>query len=77
MLLVKSVIFLLISFLFISRIVDKYSEYIELGHTNILGIDWQGNYALIALAVVGILAGILFVMAIQNIFLFFKNRNTE
>jgi len=76
MLLVKSILFLLISLLFISRLVAKYAEYSELGYTNILGVVWQGNFALIALGGVAILTIILMFMAARDIYRFFTKNKT-
>lgn len=74
--LARGIIYLLVFVLFVSRLIPKYSEFRETNQVSLLGIDWQGNIALLILLGVAVLAIVLLVIGTKNIYQFlFTDRN--
>ena len=73
----KGIIFSLIFALFISRLIPKYIEYRETNIVNLLGVDWEGNMALLVLFGVMLLGIAVLAIALQSFFLYFTDTNKE
>ena len=73
-LLFKGIIFLLIFGLFISRLVPKYIEFQETNIVSLLGVNWEGNVAILVLIAVLVLGVIVLAIALQSFYLFFTKQ---
>lgn len=73
----KGIIFLLIFVLFISRLIPKYVEFRETNIVSLLGVNWEGNTALLILSAVMLLGIIVLAIALQNFYQFFTNKNND
>ena len=76
--LARGIIYLLVFALFVSRLIPKYFEFRETNQVHLLGVDWQGNVALLLLLGVAVLAIVLLVLGTKNIYqvLFMDRNNT-
>ena len=73
----KGIIFTLIFALFISRLIPKYIEFRETNIVNLLGVNWEGNMALLVLFGVMLLGIAVLAIALQSFFLYFTDTNKE
>lgn len=73
--LIKGIIFLLIFVLFISRLIPKYEEFRDTNIVSLLGVNWEGNTALLVLFAVMLLGIIVLAIALQNFYQFFTKKN--
>ena len=73
----KGIIFTLIFVLFISRLIPKYIEFRETNIVNLLGVNWEGNTALLVLFGVMLLGIAVLAIALQSFFLYFTGTNKE
>jgi len=71
-LLIKGIIFILIFILFISRLIPKYSEFQETNIVNLLGVNWEGNIALLFLLAVLVLGIIVLAIGLKSLYLYFS-----
>lgn len=73
--LIKGIIFLLIFVLFISRLIPKYEEFRDTNIVSLLGVNWEGNTALLVLFAVMLVGIIVLAIALQNFYQFFTKKN--
>ena len=73
----KGIIFLLIFVLFISRLIPKYLEYRETNIVNLLGVNWEGNTALLILFAVMLLGIVVLAIALQSFYQFFTHKKND
>ena len=74
---IKGIIFTLIFALFISRLIPKYIEYQETNIVNLLGVNWEGNTALLVLLAVMMLGITVLAIALQSFYLYFTGGNKD
>ncbi len=63
--------------MFISRLIPKYIEFRETNIVNLLGVNWEGNTALLVLFGVMLLGIAVLAIALQSFFLYFTGTNKE
>ena len=73
----KGFIFLLIFALFISRLIPKYIEFRETNIVNLLGVNWEGNIAILILLAVMVLGIVVLAIALQSFYLFFTKQTDQ
>ncbi|MEM7400867.1 MAG: hypothetical protein AAF304_02840 [Pseudomonadota bacterium] len=74
---IKGIVFTLIFALFISRLIPKYIEFRETNIVNLLGVDWEGNLAILILLAVMVLGIVVLAIALQSFYLFFTKKSSE
>lgn len=72
--LIKGIIFVLIFVLFISRLIPKYSEFKETNIVNLLGVNWEGNIALLILIAVLVLGLVVLAIGLKSLYLHFSGK---
>lgn len=73
--LIKGIIFVLIFVLFISRLIPKYSEFKETNIVNLLGVNWEGNIALLILIAVLVLGLVVLAIGLKSLYLHFSGKH--
>ncbi len=71
----KGIIFTLIFALFISRLIPKYIEFLDTNIVTLLGVNWEGNMALLVLLGVMVLGITVLAIALQSFYLYFTGTN--
>jgi hypothetical protein len=75
--LIKGIIFSIIFALFVSRLIPKYLEFRETNIVNLLGINWEGNLAVMVLLVVVVLGIVVLAIAMQSFYQYFIANNNQ
>lgn len=74
--LIKGLIFAIIFALFVSRLIPKYLEFRETNIVNLLGVNWEGNLAVLVLLVVMVLGIVVLLISMQSFYQYFTaNKN--
>ena len=72
--LLKGIIHILISLLFLSRLVPKYLHYRDTEQVRLFGHVWEGGYGLMVLVVIAIITIVLLGFGIRNFKEWFDSR---